>query len=327
MIKYDFQIDKEACFAYWAQSLVKWVWYFDVVEAEHYIQKSGVLSAPEKEALESLKNLLQKENNGYLWLWDRYAGKKIVNIEEQTIWNEIGNALAERFEQIWIEELPKLERWQKNLRELNAEKLEMFLTRTANFFGVNANAERCVAVKLLLRHRTDLPSGHVKQEFGDLVVLNISSVGIDRLDPVISTLVHETVHLFEYEYRIQSGRTGFDLLSESYSRIIKPHNLVQSAPSWRHLFVESIVTSMADAFSECHYWHYLNLADRAALLQKCRLTEFIYKPDEKKYSYQIRAVAARILPTTVAYLDKGDRIDAAYCDFAVQAWLDFRMGR
>ena len=235
MFLYKFEIDKNMCFAQWAQSLVEWNWYFDQKERDKWVSIVGELNKKEIDALNSLKKILQEEDNAYLWLWNRYLNKPIDNFRENEKWNEIKKSLQCKFEIIWQSEYPKLLAWKKELEDINFGKFRKDFKNIYNFFGLkeiqNINVALCFGWGRV-------SGGHAKKEFPNKIILTISNSDINNKKRVFKTLFHENVHLIEYA-------SNKDILfRKSYEKKIRPLNLPKQKYSWRHWIVEIIIYSI-----------------------------------------------------------------------------------
>jgi len=314
MIKYNFQINKNLNFVYWVQSIIKWNWYFNKKECDYFNGIAGNFNSAEEKILSSLKLILQKPENAYKWIWDRYSEKPISDKKEFDIWEKSKNILNDKFELIWQKELPKILEWKEKLEGYQFNDLEKFLKSIQNFFGVDFKKE--IAVQLCLSYRNDLPGAHVKKGFKNLIVLNISNLDKKIIKEVIDTLIHETSHLIEYE----SNKN--QLLRDSYERIIKPKNLLQDNPSWYHLITESVITSIAGAdFS----YVASKIFPNQAITNEENLKEFDYQNNKTNYSYQIKSVAYRFRELIKEYLNNNKEMDRFFTDAVVKTWLDFRI--
>lgn len=304
MIKYNFQINKERCFAYWIQAMTKWNWYFDEKEFKYYKNIAGNFDYKENELLEKFKKqILKREpDGGYLWLWDRYSGKQIVNSEDQKLWVLLEKQFSKKFNVIWEKESYKLLKWKEMLKDYDFNKRNNFFVKIEKFFGKTLN--QTINVELCLEYNKNSPSGHVKKEFDNLILLNISNLKDELIDKIINTLVHETSHLLDYS----SGKE--ELLKKSYLKIINLKGIKQKKPSWKHLITESIITSIAG----------VDFSDDEENLKK-----FDYENNKNNYSYQIKSVAYRLRDLIKDYLDNNKEMDQSFADAVVKTWLDFRI--
>lgn len=336
MISYNFEIDKEACFADFAQSLIRLNAYsFARNQFNHYFSIEKPLTNEEKKVLEKFKERLQKRNDGFIWLWDkyvkkeegagffwlwnRYSGVKIENQKDALLWQNIHQVLDERFERIWIEELPKLTVWQQKLQQYSFTYLNnIIFYKIAIFFGVNINSWNKITTKLFFCYDKNFPFGSAKREFKNLFILNISNVSLEHINKVINVLAHETAHLIEYTSPLSE-----ELLKNSYLRIIKPAGLKRKGPPWRHLFVEAVITSIAGSGHSYNYVKHKLFYDPNAP-QENKSTVFDYNKMPNNYAYQIRAAVAQIIDLTIEYLDKEKKIDQEYSDAIARAWQDLR---
>ena len=345
MIVYTFTIDKDTCFAYWAQSLIQWIWYSKSKDYEHYARTLGPFTMREKNALKRLKKLLQREDAGFLWLWNRYVGNEITDQKELLIWQHIQDTLKDKFEMVWREELPKLEIWRRDLNVYSFQELNAIFVGVAHFFDENTERNRNIIVKLLINDDEKSLHGHVKREFNNCIVLALSSLERRYRDMAISTLAHETIHLIEYASPLSNA-----LFKDSYQRIhrpalrgnlfssvmksmmeifrrLLPSLLLMRGPKLHHLFIEAIITSMAGSSLIIAYVNQ-KVFHKPSVLPEGALQMVDYrKKDKKNYSTQIKIVASRLVDLTKEYLNNDKKMDKTYSDAVVRAWLDLRGGK
>lgn len=338
-MKYEFRIDKEACFAYWAQSLVSWIWYSKKNDYDHYVHAIGSFTMPEENALQKLKKLLQREDTGFLWLWNRYAGNEIANSKELSAWQDVREALKDKFEMAWSEELPKLEAWQKELNAYSFQELNVIFASVAHFFDKDVKTSKNITVKLLIHYDEKGLRGHAKKEFDNYIILALSNLERKYRDMAISTLAHETIHLMEYASPLSNA-----LFNDSCQRILRPalrgdllsfviksvidifRRLLPSlfwmrGPKWRHLFIEAIITSMAGSSLITAYANQ-KVFRKPTMLPNGTLPVFDFRgKDKKNYSAQIRVIASRLVDLTKEYLDNNKKMDKKYSDAVATAWL------
>jgi len=298
MFKYKFEINKEGCLAYWAQSSVQWNWYFNQEEANKWKEFTGEFTAEEEKGLNRLKEILQKEGNAYLWLWDRYENNQIENKEEKESWKKIKSVLADKFEKIWQVEKPKLEAWKKELEQLDLKDKEDNLKRIFNFFGVS-NQEKEIKAKLLFGFGKKA-GGATKKEFPNSMILLLSGADLKNRRFVLNVLLHESLHLLEYS-------SEKDLLfRQSFKEILASLKIKQSQPSWRHLIVESIISSIVGR--EVGY------LDKKDLKETTNVSISKEKNRSQFYNQKILLMAQKVAPITEKYLKDNKEMDSVYTD-------------
>jgi hypothetical protein len=322
-MKYEFKIDEEACFAYWAQSLVQWIWLSENRVKKYYEDHYGLLTKEEDCALKNLKNLLQQKDAGFLWLWKRYADLEIKNQEEHSLWLRVQEVLRERFERIWEDEYDKLEAWQKEFNDYSFKKIDNIFIDIAHFFDFDVAKNEKVTVKLLLNHNKNTLAGHAKKEFSDFILLSLSSLDKKYFNMALCVLIHETTHLLEYTSSLSET-----LLKESYENILKPvlatlpptHN----GPAWHSLFREAMISSMADSSATINAYVNQKLFRQQGEVPKNvkdLLMLFEYQKEHKRYRARVKTAAAQLAPLTKKYLDNHQKMDSAYSDAVARAWL------
>ena len=282
--------------------MVEWNWYFNKKEFDYYKNILGEFNRKEKESLINFKKLLQKPDATYKWLWSRYSKIPIDDEQEFQILQNIKNNLSDKFEIIWNQEFPKLLEWQNMLKNYSFSRFNKILNSIQIFYGADFNDEE-ITVRLCLNHQNNFLGGHVKKEFKNLILLNISNLDKKLSSKAVDGLIHETVHLMDYS----SDKSR--LLKKSYLKIIAPQKIEQKNPSWRHLIIESVITSIAGVN--------FNIKEN--------LDKFDYEKHKDDYSYQIRAVARQIKELTKEYLDNNKEMDISYSDKVAQTWLNFRL--
>jgi len=298
MFRYKFEINRGGCFAYWAQSSVRWNWYFNQKEADKWKEITGEFNSEEEKALNDLKEILQKEGNAYLWLWNRYENNSIEDKEEQGNWEKMENVLEDKFEKIWQIEKPKLKVWLNQLEQLNLKDKEDDLKKIFNFFGV-ADYKEEIKVKLLLGFGKQA-GGATKKEFSNSLILLLSEADLTDKKVILNVLLHESLHLLEY------SSTKDLLFRESFKKILAPLKIKQSQPSWRHLIIESIISSI--------------VGREVGYLDKKDLKETINVSISKEenrgqfYNQKILLMAQKVAMITEKYLKDNKEMDSVYTD-------------
>ncbi|HDQ16707.1 MAG TPA: hypothetical protein ENN31_01130 [Candidatus Vogelbacteria bacterium] len=308
---FRFQVDKEVNFVYWLQSITNWNWYFNSKEYQFYQELTGEFDNKEKLILKKFANFLKPpeiykifsnyRKRGYLWLWGRYARIPITSSREKRYWQRVKSTMLQKFEILWSEHLPLLRDWQIRLENHDFLSTNKGLTKVEKFF--NNFLDQSIVIQLCVNHQKNFPSGHVKREFPNLILLNLSSVRKSEFDKVISILNHELSHLIEY------NSPKNELLSHSISKLIEPKKIQQQNPSWRHLISESIITSIAG-----RNFSYL---DRKLKL----INDFNQNHWNNEIGRQILQTAYEISKVTERYLDQGKEMDQEYIDYVVITML------
>lgn len=316
MFRYSFVVDKDTCFTYWAQSLIEWGWYFEKKECDFYRKFSKQFTPEEEKALGSLKQILEKEENYFLWLWARYANMPIENTDELREWNQIKKVLLSKFEDVWREEMTFLEQWKKNLESYPFQRFEQGFENITRFFEAPIISEEEVKVKLAFHYDTEAPTAHVKKEFPGLIILNISRTNVTNINRAVNTLLHETIHLL-MEYR--STRLE-SLLYESYMTTIAPPAIQLKNHKWKYLLMESVVGSFASRRLNNYFGRIIE-SDKK-IIESDIVGNFDREKQKENYGFLTRVVAERIEPLTTSYLNKQKKVDAMYADAVAKTLLE-----
>ncbi len=313
MIQYNFLIDKNTYFAYWVQTLIKWTWLFEKKNSVFYNSLNGEYTEQEKESLDQLKEILQKKENAFLWLWKRYAGEAIEQKEEEQLWESIQNVFSKKFERVWKEELPLIERWQGILADYPQQKMNELYIQVAHFLNYRQITKDNIIDVKLCPNTNPLPGGHAKKEFPHVLLLDISRVDPCYFQNAIMVLAHETIHLFEYE-----AQTPKELLKQSFHTIIVPRNIrvKGGGPHWHHLFMEAMITSIASKRMQGYGAHFLFGSNEHPIKENVDVVL-----NRENYNFQIRIVAEAMMEMTQEYLEQGKIIDSDYCDAIATEWV------
>ncbi len=315
-MRYKFTINKEVNFTYWLQASTDWIWYFNPKESEFYQSLTGEFNDQENQELKKFARFLRPpkiysiipdfRKRGYVWLWNRYAEMPIKNYRQEKYWRQVKLIFTPKFDILWSKHHPHLEFWRKKLEKQDFSSVNQIIKRAEIFFGSKFEEE--IKIQLCLSYDKNPCSGHVKRGYKNLIILNISNFDHKNIYKVFDTLTHETIHLVFYD----SNKN--DLLNQAYKNIIKPIGISQKNPSWKHLFIESIVTSMAGKnFS--YFNQYLN--NKGVNLSSAPVWGATTNQQIIKVAYELRDITNR-------YLEEGREMDQNYADNMAKIWLRFK---
>lgn len=310
MIRYIFEIDKNAAFAYVIQSLINWSWHYSDKGADYYTKLLGGLSEQELAHLNDFGKFLKKKNKGFYFLWKLYSGKKIISPIDYFRWKKTRNKFADKFERLWTIEFPKLESWKQKMEAYDFSALNDVFDRIAVFLGIKTyNNSVSVKVKLLPNSGKNRTYGLTKREFKDTIILGTSNLEHSNINKLIDTLIHETAHLLEYNSTLAER-----LLKKAYTETILPLNLERGKVSWRYLFIESLISAIAGNRVGNNYVNYKIFREefRAAIVEN--------QKDEEDIEYKMKAVSFSIAEMTKSYLDSSKVIDKNFCDYLAKEW-------
>lgn len=314
MLKYEFNINKEASFVYWAQSLIKWGPYFERGANEYYLRRIGALNQKQEKSLSVLKSFLEKKENGFLWLWGKYTDKKDDFAESTEVLNNLRDSFADTFDLLWAKEEQGLKTWKGVLESQNFQNVSYLMGKVKHFLKSDKNPDDVFTIQLLV-HWDRLPSGHANPNFNNLIILNISSVLQDELNRVIGVLAHETIHHFGYSSNFEKG------LKEAYEKIIKPTNLKVADNKWKNLLTETVISSMAGKRFANYFGKFLEVTDAQKAEDRIENPGLRVEQLNKNSGYLIRLAAQKILSKTAEYLEARKEIDSAYCAYVSMAWI------
>lgn len=341
MLNYNFRINKDICFLFWAQSLINWRWNFDKLEYQYYFSFFESWTNEELNSLNELKIILQGKDVQFLLLIEQQK----VNKDILNRWQNIKNILTEKFNIIWEKELPKLQSLQATLQTHSfnsSDDLLIKMPKVANFFNVDLEIFNSITVQLVLYYSKNLVAGHAHKSFSDLIILKTSNLEHRYSDEAINVLLHETVHLiknkspqsnillknsyFKIRFKLFYKRiiSLFYLLIKSIKHLAikeikEGTKKIMKFPSWSYFFTESVITSIAAGSGK------INTYFRPNILQK--IEKFDYLKNVHNYTAQNRAVALRLVPLTIYYLDNNKIIDQNYCDEVAKIWLEIYNNR
>lgn len=318
---FEFVIDQEAAFAYWAQFLIDWGGYYSKKEADFYKNLGNPWGEKEGLSLQSLDSLLRQKGVGYLFLWDRYEGKEIKEEKILDAWQEIRKNLYPKFLDVWQKEESQILNWVSVLENREEGEIKKFLSKASDFFVsdeiVSSNA---FTVKLMLHWDKNFPVGHSKKEYPSLLILSLSHLDVSFASRAWEVLLHEAIHHYEYKSSISS-----QLLRASYEKYILNSRDINREDiqnvNWKYLMLEPIVHTFANR----RHYSYLGkyFSKNFSEDQSVQATEknLDYIRNKNNFGLQIREVCERLLPHTEQYINEGKRIDANYTDSVAKIWL------
>jgi hypothetical protein len=306
---FKFTIHKNANFAYWSQLLLgKWSWYFEKENSGLFTAETGILTETEQKALNELRSILQKEENQYQWLWERYTDLPATDPEEKRIYESIQKALEKKFNALWENDLPLLHNWQSALTEFSFKEIWPVIEKISYFFGILNDAIHHPINAQLLVSGT-FPTGATKPGFESMLILHVSRTPLTSINRVIGVLIHEYIHFIKDE----SAR--FTVLL----RNVLPNEAPTGGYAWKYLISETILKSIASHRANTYLGALLNFSAKERKID----TDISHKNPLNAYSYEflIRIAAVKLLPTTKKYLDSNREIDAGYMQNAMDILL------
>ncbi|KKU10889.1 MAG: hypothetical protein UX65_C0006G0018 [Parcubacteria group bacterium GW2011_GWB1_46_8] len=316
MFSFSFIIDRDVCFAYWVQSLIKWGWYFSRQKADFYLKFVGPLTQNEQDTLEALKLILQKDKHGFLWLWARYAGEPIKDKTEESQWGAVQTAFKQKFEIVWDLELPLLESWKNLLQGVlpDTRKFDQAFNKIFLFYSV-IPFDAALEVKFASHWNSDTPVAHVKQEYPSAILLALSRTKREKLATVVNTILHEACHKIDYQSSISDK-----LIKDAWERILSPLNIkLERDYKWKHLLKETVLYTMASGGVSHNYLERI-AAERMGEIFKIEQKPLKENVKKDNYGELIALAASRIEPMVSQYLDTGKQMDSTLADAVAQVW-------
>ena len=317
MILFRFEIDKETCFVYFVQSLIKWGWYFEEKNKDYFLKITGTLTSEEEKALTKLGKILQKEDNYFFWLWDRYNGAEIKDEKEKEEWKEIKKKLEPRFEQFWSAEKEKLKKWQNSLEKYPFDKFRGELEKISqSFFEIEYSFEE-VIVKLIFNGEKDFPMGHVKNEFENLMLLGLSSLDFNEENKkrTINTLFHELIHKIA-----QKSENFYSIINGSCEKIIAPSNIkLERDHKWKYLMEEALLKTIASR----RFNNYLGrkLTKDELLIESDKVKTIDLENNKSNYGYLIRIIAGKVENKVAEYIENDKPFDEKISNYIAREWV------
>lgn len=321
-MNYAFVVDRETCFAHWAQCLVRWSWFFEQYQYAHYRALAEPWSAEEDAALDRLKELLERESYGYLWLWSRYTNRSIDSKEEEIVWKEIQDALADKFNAAWSLEEPLLRTWKNVLESHDDAMLGEVRNTIARFLHAGDLMDtQSIESRLVFRHHTRLPAGHAQERFPNTVILGVSRVkttdeGVER---VLNVHTHELTHLMFHR-----TQTPKELVGVAYREVIEPKNFsIPPDTKWKYLLAESLLRSISSHRLDTYAGRVGARGREGASASDAKETpELAVSEIRGNREALIGKVAARAQPIVGEYLDAGTPMDGDLCRRIALYWVD-----
>lgn len=320
-MRFDFEISKEAGFAYWVQTLVNWSSSFQRRANEYYLNKLGALTEDQNIALSRLGDFLRRKDVGYIWLWDIYTNSEL-NSELLMEWNSITSVFQDEFEKIWTKEEPKLLVWKDLLEKQNHSDIDLAILKTANFMDFRIEEGQLFHVILLPFWDKNMPTGHSKREKPYFVVSAISSISHENVLRVLNNIYHEAIHTFGY------GSKVFEpLLEEARKNIIEPTEFKITGQAWKSLLTETVITSIAGKRLNNYLGSILATQEKGkemSVKDEEELLVFDFEKHKENSGFLIRKTASLAAPLTAKYLDSGQKMNLAYAEKIAKIWINLK---
>lgn len=329
MFGYQFQIDKEACFYEWLFGLV--ARGSGKIKSEFYKHLSNrEWTTTELCALEKLslflfsKTIFQKEA-----IKNKICLSDNSELKNQEILFSATKALRPLFDEIWLKESPKLSYWKSALENYNFNRITTeFLPKIQNFFDVQELNSTAIIVKLFFGYNTKQCGGFAQGKILDRVGLNISNLGSDKIESAVSTLIHETAHLIEFQFQ-QRKMLKTDFIKTNFFKLLIGALLIKLKISRRPFNIpwfihETIVRSIArnPLLWESYYQKKYFPVTQQALDYRQKLEIYDYKNYRGKFNDLTNFAALKILDVTCNYLENNKKIDANYSKIVAQVWRE-----
>jgi hypothetical protein len=313
-MRYIFIINETTSFIYWLQAIFKWGWFFQKDYSKYYLEKIGELSQVEKKALVRFGVFLNKPENSFKWLWEKYDSglkQKDFNNQEFVI---VYDLFKPKFEKIYQEELPRLLKWKEILESYDFTKLEDFLKTSKNFLVSSFKREE-IKVKMIPYGDSGYVIGHSHEDYPDLIILGVSRTDFDNMDRVIGVIVHETLHkYFDFSSAIK------EKFFSAYKSIIKGKNIKLKDYKWKHILIETLLTSIASSrLNSC-------LAEALRVEKQRReqdyISDFDFEKNKYNYGFLIRIVSSRLGKCVKDYFENGKQFDDEFAEIICLKWVE-----
>lgn len=309
---FEFFIDKEANFAYWAQLLLgQWSWYFEKDNSILFSNEAGLISDTEQEALDKLKIILQGKNDQYRWLWEKYDNLSSTNLQEQKDYSFIREALNMKFNLFWDRELFRLNDWKNELERYDFHKLDDSFQKISIFLGIKDNKDAVLRARVKLLISSNFPSGATWPDFNDLIILNVSRVPIIKINRVVGVISHEFTHF------INNKSNFLKLLLQSS---MLPSEKLDGGYKWEYLITETILKAVSSGRANTYIGSLLDFRE----YERRQDENLSHQNPLNSYSYEflIRIAASRILQDVVSYLNNGKIVDKDFIKLAIKTLSD-----
>ncbi|MCF7906982.1 hypothetical protein K9K85_01730 [Patescibacteria group bacterium] len=231
MIKFNIILNKLPNFYFFIQNLSQWHCSCRERHNIFWQEKFGVLTKREKQAIADFKKIHLKYPFGKNYLGRPFFDcknpwavfKKELTKKEFENLQGIFSVLKNKFEIIYKQELPYLEKWQKALNERvnNKNQIQKISQALASVFNLSEPPENEVNVYLLIS--SPKQSGGGSNIDNKSISIEISRQPLGYIPHIIGTIWHETTHLcFQNHYFMP-------LVKETFPRNWKAVSLIKEA--------------------------------------------------------------------------------------------------
>lgn len=325
MLNFTFTYQKTSSLFHFIENLSEWHYSCRLGDNKEWLAQTGELTLEEQVALGEMRLLLQKYDFG-----EKFLGIPFITISEERIWEVIKEwvepdeyttlhtvfqVFSPRFNILWQQEEAKLHAWKNKLEELVGQKsYGKQIEGLETFFNIKVQSK---TVKVCLLINASEKGGGGNANMGDrIVTLDCSSMNIELVKRLYSTLWHETIHLvFEKE---QLNSLLKDFLKDK-GNFLMQSALGQILKSPTALLKEAIVTAVEAYLAKT----YLNLDVEEEQRGKLGVNFEAVKARPKNYRLWYFYAAQKLLPTIKEYIDQNRSVDIVFLERTFNFYQDY----
>jgi hypothetical protein len=290
------------------------------------LEKTGPLTDKEKQTLKQLAKLLIKYHfsSGQKGPDDpsKFLGIPFTIYSDDDVWEKVEEwvepneflilknvfkVFEPRFEEIWIEEKPKLENWKTALiKELAKKKYDDLERDLEAFFN---QKPRYSQIDVYLLIGVAGTSGGGANVGPARVTLEPTGLSTDMVSEMLNVLYHETAHLtLEHEYYQNLLE---DFLKSSRGNFSEKHAFFKSGRDLRTIINEAVMTSLLPEGYLANKYFGNNIFKRVEKVLGKSFENFTKDKREDFRVYRLFA-AAELFPVARDYIENKKPVDGDY---------------
>lgn len=242
IVNINFMLNQKTNFYYWLQIVAAWN-DFDKQTGIFYFYNSSIknISIFEKNILEKIRQILQKNPNPRKILAELYSGK-IKSKSAQKI-AEIAEPLEKVFAKFWQNHSPNLENFTQRIPIKNLEKLTPLCEKVIKFYRSDFKISQKVNVFLVINDKNLASQGLRISDTNFILIAPKISQNLSAQRDFVEKLFHEIFHWIE-----QKSPITRKIIFNSYQKILEPAQLpARPNYNWRQMYTEAMTYALANA--------------------------------------------------------------------------------
>ena len=304
---FNCKINKDTCFYYWIQVMSRWDPHLAETDANMYYRNNFRLTTTQEDILYEIKSIISNHPKPFLLLAELYSGS-LVSGDSVKI-RDLSEVFRGDFDSIWHIGESKLVDWTKKLTDIRLESFYVDFVKISHFLGAKLPSSPMTAY-ILLNPKDMQPTGHAISGTNFILLRPSGQTGNPALRATIATLVHEYIHMIEYNSKITR-----ELFKSSYDEIVRTSGAECPAGYlWPALYAETIVRIFANRVTGGYLREKVYDKPRPTVTDMKTGFDKMYNTGSITTEQILSWIALNVLDDTIAYMKLNKQLDRKIVD-------------